>query len=208
MVLFLLWYTNYNIAGVNDRMKHYLKRVTGFIVITGLIASSLVMPVLAQQSGGIGGRPANPDPDNPRTQSIFIHTLEAGSSVDDSVLVSNRTGEERTIEIYAVDGVVTNTGAYTCEQRSESRDGVGRWISLAESEVTLQYGEERIVDFTLQMPEIADIGEHNGCIVFESKRDLDEQSGGIRINTRQALRVVATIPGDLKREVNISSFAV
>ena len=57
-------------------------------------------------TGGIGGRPANPDPNNPRTESIFIYTLDKGASKQDQVLVSNGSSETKTVELYTVDGVV------------------------------------------------------------------------------------------------------
>lgn len=175
------------------------------------LAITLALPastVLAQSSGGIGGRPANPDPANPRTESIFIYTLDKGASKADQVVISNNTDTKQTIELLAVDGVVTNTGAYTCKQNVEEKTGLGGWISLASSEVTLDPGTKQKVDFTLTMPATADVGEHNGCLVFQSKQDEGEVTGNVRIRTRQAIRVVATVPGELKRSIAIAEFGV
>lgn len=178
-----------------------------FSVICGFLLP--ISSVLAVSSGGFGGRPANPDPDNPRSQSIFIYTLEGGETKEDQVLVTNNSSEEATISIYAVDGVVTNTGAYTCRQASEPRVGVGEWLKLSEDTITLDSMERQLVDFTLTMPENADVGEHNGCIVFESADDEGEavNGGAVRLRTRSAIRVSATIPGELRRNIDIDSFA-
>jgi len=54
---------------------------------------------------------ANPDPDNPRTQSIFIYTLQPGQSKSDQLYLSNGGNTDETVELYAVDGTVSNTGA-------------------------------------------------------------------------------------------------
>lgn len=164
--------------------------------------------VFAVSSGGFGGRPANPDPANPRTESIFIYTIKGGENKEDQVLVSNNSDEEVTIALYAVDGVTTNTGAYTCRQASEARVGVGEWLKLSEETLTLGPTESKKVDFTLTMPENADVGEHNGCIVFENANDEGEvvNGGAVRLRTRSAIRVVATIPGELKRNVEVASF--
>ena len=184
----------------------------GLGVIALALAATLALPastVLAQStSGGIGGRPANPDPKNPRTESIFIYTLNKGDAKADQVIISNNTDKKQTIELLAVDGVVTNTGAYTCKQNVEEKTGLGGWISLASSEVTLDPGTKQKVDFTLTMPATADVGEHNGCLVFQSKQDEGEISGNVRIRTRQAIRVVATVPGELKRSIAIAQFGV
>jgi hypothetical protein len=163
----------------------------------------------AVSSGGFGGRPANPDPNNPRSESIFIYTLKGGQTKEDQVLVTNNSDETATIVLYAVDGVTTNTGAYTCKQKSEARVGIGEWLKLSEEKVTLAPSENRLVNFSLTMPENTDVGEHNGCIVFESADDPGEvvNGGSVRLRTRSAIRVAATIPGDLRRNIEIDNFA-
>lgn len=182
-------------------------RQSGKIVgLSALIV--LLVGGVASAQGGIGGRPAKSDPDNPRTQSIFIYTLEKGQSRTDKVLISNSTDQEQTIELLAVDGTVTNTGAYTCKQNSEEKIGLGSGIELREDSVVLGAGEDKEVDFTVTMPQDADVGEHNACLVFQSPQEAGEAEGSVRVRTRQAIRVVATVPGDLKREIQIENFAI
>lgn len=188
-------------------MKRSLLYGIGLCVV-GAIALVSVPVAQAISTGGVGGRPANPDPNEPRSQSIFIYTLERGQTKSDQVLVTNNSDREQTLDVYAVDGVVTNTGAYTCRQKVEQRSSVGSWIELKDTSLTLAPGAEQRVDFTLTMPQQADAGEHNGCIVFEPKTDAPQGSGGVQIQTRQALRVVATIPGELRRDVSIEGFTV
>src|SRR5574344_1228113 len=92
------------------------------------LATLLVGSVFSQTVfGAVGGRPANPDPDNPRTRSIFIYTLKAGESKSDQIYLSNNGDTAETVELFAVDGTVSNTGAYTCKQNVEPREDVGAW---------------------------------------------------------------------------------
>ena len=86
-------------------------------------------------ASGIGGRPANPNPENPRTQSIFIHTFEETCRTEDEIIVANNTDQTNTIELYATDGAVTNTGAFTCQQRAEPHTDIGTWIRLEQASV-------------------------------------------------------------------------
>lgn len=179
----------------------------------GLATISLLCLVSAPvagaiSTGSIGGRPANPDPNNPRTQSIFIMTLDRGQSKEDVILVANNSDVKRSVELYAVDGMVSNTGAYTCRQESEDRIGMGKWIDISKKFVELGPGDSTEVSFKVSLPNNADVGEHNGCIVFQSPEDAPAETGNVRIQTRQAIRVVATVPGDLHREVSIASFEV
>ena len=169
----------------------------------------LVLPAFAQSSsGGIGGRTTNIDPENPRTQSIFIYTMKHDEQTRDAILVANHTDEEKTILLSSVDGVVTNTGAYTCKQESEPVIGMGGWLKLDKDEVTLPAGGEEKVGFTVTVPANADVGEHNGCIAMQADQAPTEASGGVRVHMRQAIRTVLTIPGELKRDLTISQFEV
>lgn len=178
----------------------------------GIFAIAALLPissVFAQNSsGGIGGRTTTVDPENPRTQSIFIYTMNHGDQTRDAILVANRTDEEKTILLSSVDGVVTNTGAYTCRQESEPITGMGAWLKLDKESVTLPAGGEEKVGFTVTVPDNADVGEHNGCIAMQADQAPAEATGGVRLYMRQAIRTVATIPGELKRDLTISQFKV
>lgn len=167
------------------------------------------MPISASAAtGGLGGKPANPDPAVPRTKDIFIYTLKASDTKNDAVIVTNNTDETQTIELYPTDAVITNTGAFSCEQRVEKKSDVGAWIKLSKNEVTLAPGTNQEVPFVVTIPAQADVGEHNGCLAFEPKDNKGEVEGNVRIRTRSAVRVAVTIPGDLKKKVDITSFNV
>lgn len=190
-----------------------LKRgMKGLVLSVGAVVSMLVMSsavFAVSDTGGIGGRPARPDPKNPRSQSIFIHTAERGETVEDVVLITNTSNRKREIEVYAVDSDIANTGAYTCRQKSESVVESGGWIELSKSRLELEPKDEVEVPFTITVPEKADVGEHNACLVFADIADVkDDKQSGIRLRTRQAVRVVTTIPGNLHRKVNFKSFTV
>lgn len=162
--------------------------------------------VAAVSSGGIGGRPANPDPDNPRTESIFIYNLDKGAVKHDQIFVNNATDETKTILIYAVDGTVSNLGDYTCKAQSEKLESMGAWIKLSTSEVTLKSKTNTLVDFTVTVPNDAEVGEHNACIAFQDKNETAKTSSGMSILTRQAVRVANIVPGKINRDITIENF--
>jgi hypothetical protein len=180
-----------------------------FFTFASIFALFVVaVPANAVESGGIGGRPANPDPSNARTKSIFIYELKTGESKTDAVFLMNNTSKDETISLYTVDGILTNTGAYSCKQAVESKDDVGSWVTLDETQVTLPANSTKQVPFTTTVPAGIDVGEHNGCLVFQSDTDEGDVQGNVRVRTRQAVRIAVTIPGDLKKEVAIKSFTV
>lgn len=182
-------------------------RNVGLGVASILLAGILTTSAYAAPSGGIGGRPSSPDPTNPRSQSIFIHTLDGGAEASDAVLVTNSSDKVRKIDLYAVDGVVSSGGAYSCRQKSEALTDSGKWIKLEKNTLVLAPDSKEEVKFTITVPKNADVGEHNACIVIADKdQETVNEGAGIRIRTRQAIRVVTTIPGDLHREITLTNF--
>jgi hypothetical protein len=175
-----------------------------------LLASLLPVAnnVSAVEYGGIGGRPAYPREDNPRTESIFVHTLNPGSSVNEGVRVINNSAESRTLLIYAVDSVVSSGGAFSCAQAVDQKTDVGGWIKLAKSEVTLASLTTEVVPFTLTAPNSSSVGEHNGCIVIQEKKEADPSATGIVLSFRTGLRVAVLIPGDIVRKLAIGGLSI
>ncbi len=181
--------------------KQNIGRILTLITLTAFAMSSLV-----SAAGSVGGRPANPDPANPRSESIFIYTLSGGETKNDQIYLSNGGDTAETVQLYAVDGTVTNTGAFTCKQEVEPRVDIGKAISISKNEVTVPAGGNILVDFTLTLPKTIDVGEHDGCIVIQKKDDQGQQTGSVRVRTRTAIRVAVTVPGDIHREVTIGKF--
>lgn len=172
--------------------------VLAFVVFAG--------DVFAQTSN-FGGRPAFPRADNPRTESIFVHTLEPGDVQAEGILVVNNTNEQKTILVYGTDSTPSTGGAFACEQAGQEKNDVGAWIALEESEVTLDPGDNRIVLFTISVPQNAGVGEHNGCIITQEKKERSADEG-ISLSFRTGLRVAITVPGELERKLEIVGLTV
>jgi hypothetical protein len=175
-----------------------------------LLVSVLMLAVPSTQAveyGGIGGRPANPRPDNPRTKSIFIYTLKAGQTADDGIRIYNNTSETHTINVYAVDAALASGGAFTCAQKAEKPTDVGAWITLDSNNVTLEPNTNTVIPFHVAAPAKVDVGEHNGCIAIQdasSTAPVDGQSGVV-LGFRSALRVAVTVPGKIVKKLSLDS---
>lgn len=171
----------------------------------------LILPwqgIQALEYGGIGGRPAYPREDNPRTESIFIHTLAASAVQDEGILLVNNSADKKTLLVYGVDSVVSSGGAFACRQISEPKEGVGAWLNLEKDEVVLNAGASELVPFTIKVPENVSVGEHNGCIVIQEKKDEVEGQAGVNLSFRTGLRVAISVPGEIVRNLEISSFTL
>lgn len=172
---------------------------------------SYIPSTQAIEYGGIGIRPAYPRTDNPRTQSIFVHTLEPGSVTNEGVEVVNNTQQEKRLKVYSTDGTASNDGAFTCKQLSAEKEGVGAWIALEEEEVTLPPLSSKIVNFTINVPEDPLVGENDGCIAMQEIKEVvegaDKQSG-VQLSLRTGIRVALTVPGDLRKGVDLLALSV
>lgn len=191
----------------NAKIKKGLAGV-GTAVLAVILFASFASNALAIEYGGFGGRPAYPRSDNPRTESIFIHTLDPGTTQKEGVLVVNNSAAQKTILVYAVDSTPSTGGAFACEQLSQTKDDVGAWITLARSEVALEPGTNELVPFTIAVPKNASVGEHNGCIIIQEKLAKPDNKSGVGLSFRTGLRVVITIPGTLERKLEIIGFVV
>lgn len=177
----------------------------------GLVASlSWGASTAGATTASIGGRPANPDLKNPRTQSIFIFTLGSGESKSDQLFISNNTNKQETLEVYAVDSSTASDGSFVCEQKDSPKRTVGDWLKLPVSEVTLPARSNKTIDFSLVLPKGTQAGEYNGCISLEVKPAYKEAQETVTIRTRQAVRVAVVVPGqpgDIYKKVDIEKFA-
>lgn len=177
-----------------------------------VLSISIFVPISAYavESGGIGGRPANPVASNPRTSSIFIYQLKPGQQKTDAVTVFNGTSKKQTIAVYPVDAVLSSGGAFACAQRADTQTGVGTWIKLNRESVTLGPNSSQKVPFTVTVPKKADVGEHDGCIAIQAQSQTNNSSktNGVILSFRSAIRVVVTVPGKIVKKLAINSLKI
>ncbi len=174
--------------------------IAGGVVLGAGAALIMALPVSAVEQGGLGGRPAHPRAGNTRSESIFIHTLDAGRQATDAVQVINNTSETKKVLVYAVDSQMSSGGAFACAQAADQPISVGKWIEISQKEVTLPAGSKQTVDFVIAVPKDTTPGEHNGCIVIQdTKQQVSPDSNGIVLSLRSAIRVAVTVPGDIQK---------
>jgi len=178
---------------------------TGKYMAYAMLAASLLVVALAQssfaESGGIGGRPSNPDPANNRSQSIFIKEIKPGAIANDSVDVINNDDTEKTILVYATDSAKSSGGAFACAQAVDAKTGVGSWIALEQTTVTVAAHSTVKVPFTITSPANAEPGELDGCIVLQEQKEATQQ-GGIALSFRTAIRVATFTPGNIIKNID------
>ncbi len=176
------------------------------VITATLITSTLPLHAGAVESGGVGGRPAHPDPSNTRTESIFVFDVNGGDTAENGVKVFNNGSETQVVDVYPVDSQASSGGAFACAQKASERVDVGSWIKLESEQVTVEPGQNVIVPFKLMVPNDATPGEHNGCIAIQANKQTPQSAGnGISLSFRSAIRVAVTVKGDISKELQFVS---
>jgi nucleoid-associated protein YgaU len=162
---------------------------------------------------GIGGliiTPANPDPNVKYSDIWFVYNLDKGESKKDAVKIKNNTGKDVEIKIYPVDAGLTPDGAFALNNEGDEKIGVGKWIKMEDIEdykLTIPDKAERLVYFTISIPQDAETGDHMGGIIIENlERQKGGKEGNISIVTRVGVRVYETVPGELIKKIELTGF--
>ncbi len=111
-------------------MFSILRRV-GFVAAA---FSALVLFVSAAEYGGIGARPAVPDPSQPNGDSWFVYSLPPGAIHEDAVELQNTTSDPQDVLVYAADSTPSSDGGFALKQYSEAMIGVGSWVRFYPSD--------------------------------------------------------------------------
>lgn len=110
--------------------------------------------------------------------------------------------------MYVADSTPSTGGAFACKQFTEEKKDVGSWITLSKSEVTLNPNTTELVPFTIKVPQNVSVGEHNGCVLIQEKKDTSSNQAGVSLSVRTGIRVAVTIPGDIIKKLEIDGFSV
>jgi len=156
----------------------------------------------------VGILPANPDPEVRFSDSWFMYRLGLGAGKVDGIRVLNNKSETVVVKLYAVDATTTTDGSFALLAENDERKDVGSWVQLGANEIELPANSEKTVPFVINIPDNADVGDHMGGIVMQeldSGTDITSQMG-VKIITRVGVRIYETVPGEVKKDFEITRF--
>ncbi len=142
------------------------------------------------------------------TKSWFIYTLKPGEVKEAKVDVINQSDQPAEVKIYPVDAVTTKDGAFAPQSEDRERIDVGAWITMSASELSLKPNEAKTVDFTIKVPENAEVGDHMGAIIVQSKETPKAEKGtAMKVVSRVGARIYLTVPGEIIKELELEEFS-
>jgi len=163
----------------------------------------------AINSGGLGIYPNQSEwnPKNESSKSWFIYTLKPEEIKKSKVDIKNDSDQSVDLKIYPVDAVTTKDGSFAPQSEDVTKDGVGIWIKMPISELSLNPKETKTVDFTITVPQNAEIGDHMGAIIIQNKKTTGtEKNTSVQVVNRLGARIYISIPGEKISKLEISAF--
>ncbi|MEV1064048.1 DUF916 domain-containing protein [Streptomyces sp. NPDC050263] len=127
----------------------------------------------------------------------FYVSADPGQTIEDKVVVANKTAEPLTFRLYAADAYNTERdGGFAVRSLGERMLGVGAWAVLPKERVTVPAGKTVTVPFTVRVPEGAEPGDHPGAIVALDERVADG-GGSVALGVQRAVaaRVYLSVGG-------------
>jgi hypothetical protein len=117
----------------------------------------------------------------------FYVSADPGQTIQDDVVVANKTDEPLTFRLYAADAYNTaRDGGFAVKSLGEKMRGVGAWAQLPKDRVTVPAGKTVTVPFSIKVPEGAEPGDHPGAIVALDER-VDKGDGGVALGVQRAV---------------------
>ncbi|MGQ4331315.1 WxL protein peptidoglycan domain-containing protein [Streptomyces hayashii] len=117
----------------------------------------------------------------------FYVSADPGQTIEDKVVVANKTDRPLTFRLYAADAYNTaRDGGFAVKSQGERMRGVGAWAKLPRDRVTVPGHRTVTVPFTVAVPEGAEPGDHPGAIVALDER-VDNGGGSLALGVQRAV---------------------
>jgi WxL Interacting Protein, peptidoglycan binding domain len=176
------------------------------IAIAALLAAIFALPATAAgalpfNSAKIGPFAVAPEPNGfGQARPFFQYTQVAGSTVHDRVAITNLGDIPLTFDLYAADAYNTATGSFQVQSDKAPKTGVGSWVTLPVTVVTVPPHTRDLVPFSLAVATNATPGDHAGGIVALLRPVFPPRPGVSQTITRQGIgaRIYLRVPGALK----------
>jgi Bacterial protein of unknown function (DUF916) len=185
-----------------DRLVADIRRVrrSTLSLIAAVILCCLTAGTAVAEPGeaSFALNPVHYDPALRTTKSYFVAVARPGTTVENSVRVVNTGTREGTAYLYSVDATTGQTSGAVYFDRRIARRGVGAWISMNASSLTLGPKQSKVVSFVVHVPASAHPGDHLGGIVAENSRVQQSSGKGalqIRIRHLTIVAVEVQVPG-------------
>ncbi|HEX4430126.1 MAG TPA: DUF916 domain-containing protein [Frankiaceae bacterium] len=163
-------------------------------------------PPAAAVGGGISLRPATPNPASP---SYFTITAKAGTTVQESVVVTNNASAPVDLIVSPVDGLTGQTSGSVYANRQDPVRKAGKWVTPSLTSLQLPGNSQRAVGFTVTIPAGTSAGDHLAGVAVENTQPTTSSNGfAIKQILRNVIGVLVVVPGSAAFVPQLSSLGI
>jgi hypothetical protein len=181
------------------RRKHnrlFLALIALAFSFVGLVSASSSAGAQAAQTWSV--TPAGGSPDQPGTRPDLSYTVDAGTSITDTVQVWNYGAEPIQLKVYAADALITSEGSYDLRPSTEAPTDVAAWTILSSNSVTVPANSVIALTVKIAVPKDALPGDHPGGIVASVSTPTTNAEGAqVLVEKRVGTRVNVRVNGDI-----------
>ncbi|MGW2723918.1 WxL protein peptidoglycan domain-containing protein [Streptomyces sp. NPDC001492] len=180
-----------------------------YVLLLGLFLALFVAPAPAHAADN-GSWSVYPASLKVAARPYFYLSADPGTTIEDKVVVANRTGQPLSFRLYAADAYNTpRDGGFAVRTVREKQRGVGAWAKPATSRVTVPAHGKVTVPFTLHVPEDAEPGDHPGALVALDER-IDKGDGSLALGVQRAVaaRVYLRVGGPTLPAISVENVHV
>ncbi|WP_367323158.1 DUF916 domain-containing protein [Streptomyces sp. HUAS ZL42] len=145
------------------------------------------LPTVPAQAADNGSWSVYPASSQIAARPYFYLSADPGTTLKDTVVVANKTGQPLTFRLYAADAYNTaRDGGFAVRTVKERQRGVGAWAKPGRSHVTVPAHGTVAVPFTIRVPEGAEPGDHPGALVALDER-VEQGDGSLALGVQRAV---------------------
>jgi len=152
-------------------------------------------PATSAEVAGISLRPAQSDPHDPTTLSVFKPTVAPGRSFRNEVVVTNGSGATVDLLVSPVDGITAAGSGVAYATRQDPVKEAAAWVHPSVSELRMAPHSTSTVPFTVSVPLSAPPGDHMAGIAFEDARAPTSGPAPATGPTRSVIGVLVKVSG-------------
>ncbi len=129
-------------------------------------------------------------------RAAFVHAVRPGASIADTVRISNYSSTPISLTVMAQDALTTPDGGFDLLGADEGSTGVGAWVQLERTQVTVSPRSRVELPFRIDVPSGAEPGDHAGGIVAVlTSAEGDGAGGRVVVQRRVGARIYLSVPG-------------
>ena len=143
----------------------------------------------------------------PDGRTFVENTLDPGESVEDYFAVRNVSDQTVEFSLKAADGFYSRTGRFDILPSDQESVDAGTWITLPDS-VTVPGGQTVVVPFTIEVPELAEPGDHAAGITASILTVQEAEDGtAVGVESRVGFRVTTRVTGELTPKAAVQALS-